>query len=1118
MDKKWTTSQTEVLNSKGSVLVSASAGTGKTAVLTEKVSRCIIDENVDITNILVMTFSNDAAREMKDRIRIRLEQLLDSPITDLQKKRLEMQIRKFDDAHIQTIHSFCNEVIKKYFYKLGLDSNIKIADNFDIAILKKTALENVLLPEYNKKDESFIALEDYISGLETIEDVILHSYNKLMTITNPLNWLINAIEKYNLSDDEIPKYAIESISKDLDSAIENLQIAMDEYKKADGSILSKEYQQLSYEYSCLNTIKDNLLSGKINAFKENSLDNFGITLRFKKEFEIAKNFRDKARDIMSSYKKSNFSLEKQILRIKSMYPMCKKFAQIIINFNEEYHSLKKNKNIIDFTDMEHYANEILKDPLIARDYQAIFVKVFVDEYQDTSPIQEEIIQKVSRKNNLFCVGDLKQSIYRFRASDPILFSNRSNEYTLKNNGSVIPLNKNFRSSKNVLDCANDVFEHISKFSNEITYSYDDSLIHGRTDNNNYNPVIVNLIKDDTKDILNLSNEEVEAYNIIKFIKENLGRPVFDNKLNSTRPAEYKDFVILCRKLSGISDVLYQVFSKCNIPFFMDKSGQLLDTLEIKLLMNILSVIYFNGNDIDFISIIHEGFLDFNDDDLLNIRNYNKEKTFTMNLLELSKNNSSLLEKKCNKLLNKIQSYKHYLKEFSLIKLVRYVINDLSFMDHIAIMENGKQRVSNVNLFLFYLNNYCLKNNGNLYEFINYLKTVKNSNERIEEANIGFAGNSVRITTIHKSKGLEYPIVILPFMAKAFNQMDQKSNILIDKDAGIGIRYFNNENRERGKNMYRTYIENTVSLKNIEEEMRLLYVAMTRAQDLLYIQGILQYNSSWNTLLEPKNMLDWIISTLTQSGFTIPTDETPINEASIVLNGKWLLSTTKDTDIQEYIDYNNIENDLSSISDILKNNQNIDDIGQINFEDNYYDPIKKSASELHKTSIKKEDLKQIGVDNISSKKGTATHNFFKFYNFKDNVETSINTMIDNQLLTKDEVSLINISSLEKLINDNKEFFDSINSSDDVEKEKIVYYLDENETLISCIIDLIYQDDMGNYNIVDYKTDNIKNSQIVEKCKYHKPQLDVYRKAIENAMNITINNCYLIFTELGKIEKI
>ena len=1129
----WTVSQRNAIDSKGSTLISASAGTGKTAVLTEKVVNSIIKESINIEDMIIMTFSNAAASQMKDRIKDRIREIINEPTTDRKvKNRLWSQLRRFDEAHIQTIHAFCNDIIKKYFYIANLDPNVRIADNYDVAILKNKSINEVMLLEYELMDENFISLAELIDDTETIEQAFINSYNKIVSFIDYKNWLKEAIEKYNITGNNIPDFLKEMILSDFDKAINNYQSAINSLQSENNPKLDKVIETFIIDFNILNNVREQIENDKITNIT-NSLGEFGATVRFPagSNYDEEKNLRNDARDLITSkYKKVDFDFTEQVRRIKAMYPILQKFYQIFVRFDDLYNQKKKEKKIIDFNDMEKYAYIILQNDNVSSECKNSFKRVFIDEYQDTNPIQEAIIDKISKSDNLFCVGDLKQSIYRFRSSDPTLFLQRSKRYSTNMSlGSIICLNNNFRSSQNVLDCSNDIFNYITSSSTEIDYTKDDMLVHSRDDDNTITPVEVQLISESYRDMNGLSMDEIEIYNIVKTIKENLGKPIFDISINEYRPAEYGDMVILCRKLTGLTDSFTKIFSSNNIPFIIERAGELFETTEAQIIMNIIELINNPKDDLKLISLMHLGLFDFNDDDIIFIKN-NMDKSYYDYMSRLD--NETDISLKCKKMFSFFDDCREKQKYLSLTTIIDYIITELNIYDIFSIMNNGKQKVANIKELQKHAYDYEQKNGEKLFGFAQYIRNIQECGENVAEAILNYEENSVKITTIHKSKGLEYPLVILAFCGKLFNKMDKRSNIIVDKDAGIGVRYYSHAKKEKGKCVLRTYIENCVDDKNIEEEMRLLYVSMTRAKEKLYIQGTKADSKDYDKLDDAGSFLDWIMTTLVHSNQFC----SDYNKSALVnLVGSWEIKNVEFDSLENYINSEKEEVPIETINNRFNVYLNVKEQKEISFNENI--PLVMSAS----SGLKKKEITEnmllvpnfLKTGNDPLYIGTITHEFLKNVDFKkcgsvNGILSEEERLVEEGTMSQED--LANVDT-EKLFT----FFQSelgkfIISCDEYTKEKYINiikdakeigYMDSNDILVRCIIDLVCKKD-GKYYLIDYKTDKLNNpddkEEVRQKALNHKKQIDLYKNALKNIYGINIEKSYIAFVNYSVSSEI
>lgn len=1127
--KAWTKEQEIALKSKNSTIVSASAGSGKTAVLTEKVFNYIMD-GTPIRNILVMTFSTKAADEMKERIitkiNDKIQELQSAAVKNrgdgLKIKWLYSQLNDIPSANIQTIHSFCKNIIKKYYYLVDVDPRFSVADELTAAVLKNTAIKNIIEKQYEKPSELFNSLYMYIDNSSTLESVIVSAYDDLMPIFNPYKWLNENVEAYNINLAEIPDYLYDEMEKDFSSAYSAYQTLTEDIKSANkDKSLDKALNTVCTDANILNHALNCLYNNDISSFTSAMFANFGETIRFPKDFSFFKDERNSAKEtIIEKYKKTNFNLAEELTKIKNMYPVVKFFEAIIIEFGKEYKKLKGEHKVIDFSDMEQLACTILQNPAASTFYKDHFAYVFVDEYQDTSPIQEEIINKVSSENNLFCVGDLKQSIYRFRSSDPLLFKSRLNGYKGLSNKTIVNLNQNFRSNANILNCANDVFTCISAISSEIEYGQADKLVLGRqhSDSCESTPVKLCLIDNSNKEA---SDDVVEAYNLVNLIKSRVGEPIYDPELKETRQTNYGDITILSRKIIKYSDALAAAFIKAGIPFEIEKNGNLFETIEIKTLIALLELIINRLNDLNLILIMHQGLFGFSDQDILSIRNVDKDKDapYYNNIKSLAAQQTDSLSKKCASLMAFLDLCNEKNHLYTLSQIISYVIDRSNINDVFAVRLNGKHKVENIKLFCALASNYEKVSHGKVYSFLKFLNDIKETTViQGEAAETSPSYNKVKITTIHKSKGLEYPIVILAYMGKNFSSIDKRSNIIVDRDAGIGFKYFDSNKNIRCKNALRTHIENVVDRKNREEEMRLLYVAMTRAKEEMIIQGIPSNNIP--LLDDCSSMFDWILSAVVnQSNDTL--------EIKNGIKGYWELSPSVSKEIlsQEQTPDSSVPIVPVDITNVIPTRKHY----------NKPVPVPKSISASCIDSLNKFSADSFSIPKCmqsttnATDVGTIVHKIMRYGAFKEKsspetILKHISDLVDKHIISLPESEIIPRNIIEGISAFTcSDLYKTILASNWVIKEAPFYTtldssllkMSENHNVLTrCIIDLAFENDTG-ITIVDYKTDNLSKDDIESKIQHHKKQLDIYSKCLSETYNKPVIKRVLVFLSAGML---
>lgn len=1103
----WTKSQEEVLNSTGAVIVSASAGTGKTAVLTEKVVKLLLSRTVTIDQMLIMTFSNNAAAEMKERIKNKLfSALYDKTSLPEERKAAYDALTNLNRASIQTVHSFCYDIIKRYAVRFGLDPSVKIADDATAYPLKWAAAEEIFENEYN--EPGFREVEQYLSIFSEADpkaEIIKVMDRIYGTCPNLDEWANRAVNSYSTMPDMVLDYLMDSVDEISQFTSKALDLAKQAQLRDDK--FSKVVAGLSNDIDALNSIWEAVLEGNLSK-TSSFIPQYGETIRFpQSEFsDEIKAVRKEAKSLFDKVFKG-LDMDDQVQRMHAVQPLVEGLVNIIGDIHERYERLKFENALIDFHDLEMYAIKMLSDNQISQHYKDYYKRVFVDEYQDTSPIQETIIEKVSYPENLFCVGDVKQSIYGFRSSEPALFNQRRNSYR-KGNGKVISLSQNFRSKKNILDCTNDVFTAISSNSAELSYNQSDRLIAGTDQQSESVSTEINLIQQHVFEAYpDISEKKIEVFNLVAQVKKAMQGTIMDGK--NIRPVKYSDIAILVRNLVGISAVVTEIFTANKIPFVIEKSGSLLDTMEISLLIDVLCLISNQKDDIRIASVIHNRLLGLDDTDLLNIRKCSPDRSLYDNMQELSGYNTEL-GNKCRLFFDILEGYEKKQYNMPLSELVRQIISELCLKDYVATFISGQQALANLDEFVKFVENYEKNSSQKVYGLLNQIHCLKNAGVVIAEGNTEQEPNRVVVTTIHKSKGLEYPIVIVPFAGKKFG-VKRKDAIIVDSKAGLGVQYFKLDTLEKGRCILKDAADYMVSKRSKEEEMRLLYVAMTRAKNKLIIAA---KEPSLCGLSASNSYIEWILAAVIDDRGRLKTD----------LSGEWEITYTQPQNIDGYILSNNgiSKDEFLSQFKISANYVEVT-IGDRNSS---AEPVCISSSQLDSLqTVAQFNLPTLSEDNSALQKGTAFHKFMRLVEISKTVGVNVHgaiyeeleRMVKTRKLTKEDQKLVSTSQLLRLFNTQE--WKSVVFADEIKREIHFSYISPDKTLINCVIDLLYRVGTDWY-IIDYKTDHFvtkTSDEILAHNKLHEAQLTTYKLALED-YGYKVKGTYIAYVDIGQIVKL
>ena len=872
MGVAWTTEQEQVIRLRNrNILVSAAAGSGKTAVLVERIiTRLTVDEPpIDVDQMLVVTFTEAAAAEMKERIRDAIEKKLEEQPDNV---HLQRQATLIHNAQVTTIHSFCLSVIRDYFHTIDLDPGFRIADEGELKLLRQDVLEEVLEHCYAEASEEFLAcVESISSGRDDrkMEEIVLQMYEFSRSNPEPEKWLRQCVDGYQLDtveafeSSEGAVYARASLKKSLEELLLLLDEGLRQCQEPDGpymymdaleadrAVLQKLSEQTTMQgmYELFADLKWKRLAGNRDKTVSENLT------------ASVKSIREEVKETVGALREQFFyespeEMQKDMLEAGKTMSVLADLTQM---FAEAFEAKKRKKNLIDFSDMEQYALRILtrqtEDGLVpseaAKDYQKKFAEVMIDEYQDSNLIQEAILTSVSTvsegRYNVFMVGDVKQSIYRFRLSRPELFMEKFDTYNMEESQKQrIDLHKNFRSRKEVLDSTNFLFEQImTKDLGEITYDEKAALYVGadyeEKPEMEAEILLVNTAETATEqtEMREESDREIEARAIAARIKQLVGaQQVFDKKSGEYRTAKYSDIVILTRSLKGWTDVFTEVLNREGIPTFTGSKEGYFETREIRLLLDYLRVLDNPRQDLPLAAVLKSMFAGLTSEEFAEIKCNEKEVPFYQAVQDyrMAGEQESLREK-LNQCYEKIERFRKRLPYTAIHELLWQILEETGYGNYVAAMPGGEQRTANLEMLVEKAIAFESTSYKGLFNFVRYIEQLQKYDIDYGEANIADEqADTVRLMSIHKSKGLEFPIVIVAGMSKRFNMQDITGSIVIHPDLGIGLDAVDLAYRTKVPTFLKKVIQKKVQLENLGEELRVLYVALTRAKEKLILIG------------------------------------------------------------------------------------------------------------------------------------------------------------------------------------------------------------------------------------------------------------------------------------------
>lgn len=907
MEKKWTPQQQQVIDLRNrNLLVSAAAGSGKTAVLVERIITKITDVShpVDIDRLLIVTFTNAAAAEMRERIGLALGAALEK---DPGNAHLQRQQTLLHNAQITTIHSFCLYVIRNYFHRIDLDPDFRVAEEGELKLLKSDVLDQVLEQYYQEADPDFLALSETIATGKTdlpLKETILKLFGFAMSYPWVEEWLEGCREPFHVTQkeqfDQLPM--IRELLDYLGNITAQWAIQMKQCREislaADGPNAYAELMEL--EAAAMEQIGQSKTYqeyyqgiGALSFSRLPTLRKFAGDMAKKEQVQ---KLRNEVKDSVKKITKQFFyqSPEEMMADLAKSRPVADMLLDVTLAFIHAFSEKKRDKNILDFNDLEHFALQILVDDKThkpsqtAAELRKIYQEIMIDEYQDSNNVQETILRAVSKEaqngHNIFMVGDVKQSIYRFRMARPELFMEKYNTYTKEESPKQrIDLHRNFRSRSEVLETVNDIFRKIMKEDiGNITYDADAALYSGavfpQSEPGMFDTKLV--VVEPREGDKDLKTPELEARavgmeirNLIKNQKVTKQMPGKDHP-GSLRKVQYSDIVILLRSLSGWADIFVKVLGEMGIPVRAASGTGYFSALEVQTVLNLLRLLDNPRQDIPMAAVLASPIGGLTGEELAILRTQFPEEKFyqavmhympedaeqgacqaqeesrtekvvsEMEQLNGMENNQKIelppsARKKLQKFLGLLQKFRKKVSYTPIHELLYQVLEETGYQAYVYALPGGEVKKANLDMLVEKAIVYESTSYRGLFHFIRYMDQLQKyevdfplaEGEQVEEA--------VRIMSIHKSKGLEFPIVFVSGLGKMFNNQDVREKVVLHPGLGIGLDVTDLKRRLKTPGLTRQLLARKLTLENTGEELRVLYVALTRAKEKLILTGVLK---------------------------------------------------------------------------------------------------------------------------------------------------------------------------------------------------------------------------------------------------------------------------------------
>ncbi|MBR2917041.1 MAG: helicase-exonuclease AddAB subunit AddA [Clostridia bacterium] len=1168
----WTPSQKEAISYSGeNILLSAAAGSGKTAVLVQRVIEKILDEEnpTSINELLILTYTEAAAAEMKRKIATAInEEFLKNPKSaHLKKQRMLMS-----SANISTIHAFCLEVLKGNIHHTNLPVDFSIISEVENKTMTNMALDMVLARFYENIDrlpafKSLVLSHGSDKTDANLRKIILSLLNFARSMAHPAKWLNSSALDYKCEDfisspwhERLFAYAKEEI-KNIQETYEEILSIAEKSLPSDHPYRPFFTLEMEKVNSIATAIGEEDYDKVQKSFKELVFETIP-TKRTKEPAEAIsqsniKAFRDLAKKLLGDlssffYPGSDIILE----QIKENEPQIRTLKNITLMTMRAHNKMKRLSGYLDFNDLEHELISLLEDEnknpsSVAKALQERYKEILVDEYQDTNNAQDTIFSLVSRDNtNVFTVGDIKQCIYKFRNAVPEIFAEKSKRYKISDGGHLIKLSQNFRSRHNVLDFTNYVFNQImTERSCGIEYKDGEELKFGadyypaEENSESYCPEF-NIVDGRSAEDASVAEASEVAKRIHRLVnKEKLS--ITDPKTGEVRSVRYSDIVILLRNAKSNGKVFEEVLKDSQIPVYSEIGQSYLDTVEVQTVLSFLEIIDNPYQDIPLIAVLRSPLFRFTPESLANIRSAKKRCSFYEALCEASFQGDA----NCKKFLDELDALRDEAEYLSVSELILHILNRYNYKEIVSGEENGEIKGENLRLLFERAAEYDETPNGSLFGFMLYIRTLIDAEADLTPAKAeGEHSNSVKIMSIHKSKGLEFPVVILANAFARFNTSDTSRSILWHDSLGFGIPYTDTKRRIKYPSLPHKLISKTLLKELSCEEMRLLYVAMTRAKEKLIISAVIKKTGTpWASpylskdkvltagILNARSLGDWVSYALARYKGADALQSFHKLTYDPAKNTDKLVSVSVCEPQCDFYDEEDTFDEPITFSEqvdekLMDKLQNVYPASSL--------PVKMSVTEAKRRQAEEEiytpsifSLPSLSSDASTlsgAEKGTITHFILlhldmKKASSKEEIEAQLENMVNQGIVSAVQKDAVDISSilnfaqsdlgirLKDAVMVKKEFsfYSEISAKelypDDNSQEKI---------LIQGTMDCFFKEASGNIVLLDYKTDRIAEDGAKERGKTYYTQLKLYKYALETILDEKVNEAYLYFLNCDK----
>lgn len=1222
-ERKWTPAQREAIRATGTgLLVSAAAGSGKTSVLAERCAYLVCDAQprCNVSQLLVVTFTEAAAAEMKSRINVALHKRIQAE-GNLDDPHLRRQLKMIEHANVSTLHGFCSRLLRQHFYRVGLDPNFVVLDGDQAALLRAEVVRELFHEKYEVADESFEQFVDaYGAGNdEPLMGLVVQTHELLCSMVNPEKWMQEAERRIEegtncpLDESELGKIYLKGIREKLQGLQQmcaaNLRAMPRDFSKYAAYLKDLAATADSWA-ATLQSQGYDALSKTVEGFSAGRLPSYPNDTPGKEEAAaLVKNVQEAMKD--GDLKEClSFTAEEWRATLRWTLPYCRTFLSLVKEFGEDYRIAKSELRGLDFTDLERFTLDLLRDDdredispsATARWCQKQFFHVLVDEYQDINEVQDAILSLVSREStatdetpsNLFCVGDVKQSIYRFRLANPERFLRKLESFSTpgtENTGRVIPLSSNFRSRAALLETINHVFARLmTEESSAIVYDESHRLQPGAEYPAELpgtfpgSPIELHLIADspeagdeEDESSTEMDRTEFEAAFIATRIRQMLGQnndeamQVIERQTDGTvtaRPIRPGDCVILLRSPRFKADQYAEALRLRGIPVHSDRGAGFFQAIEIQDVMSLLKILDNRRQDIPLAAFLRSPLtaLPNAEDALARIRVAYQDGSvpFHQAVVRYAAERNDEVAAALKDLFHQLDRWRTLARQRPLAELIWTLYEETGYLAYCAGLEDGAQRVANLHHLHERARQFGSFARQGLYRFLRFLESLEEETETSTPASASAAEDAVRIMSVHRSKGLEFPVVFMPDLGKRHNFSDARGSVLVDRNAYVGMEVMDERQQIKYPSLAHRMVSERIHRQTMAEELRLLYVAMTRAKEHLVLIGTCKEIASetwarkWAGYLQPlpaedffaaRTFLDWlgpVAHMLGQhGGQTLQISSHTRAEVSAMTSGKDGAERQRSPDWSKLARMENLtplpaQTDTSrlvtdrlgyqypqqllarkvpavlSVTGWTKHGKAME-VG---------DGERRSKVELARPLATPKCTQDTHAAPAAVDRGSATHLALQYLDFtrpcsgKDLIE-QLDRLVMRRLLSSGQKDLVDLAAIEWMIETKvgKLLRDNATSL----RRELPFYLARNPgqilagaqsdnpadlVMIRGRIDVCVLSNSG-FDVIDYKTDNVEVGGVPVRAETYREQITLYREAMERIVGKKMTAAYLVF---------